>query len=775
MSFLNRFSIRVKLTSGFVIVTLLLAVTAGLGYAYLRVVNQRVADVSSETGPLQTLGQVKASLHQIRGDVYQFFLIPAPHAEATPAPTAPAATSVNCGTCHADQLTVAHHGVEGQDPADTTRCAVCHVTQVNNPQHGQSSQAASTASISSTAASAECTACHPNTVIEQQRTQTNLSVQSQIMAIQRLMDSFRATALTAAELAELKTFDEAWTVHQRIMNDVFAQSQAGSDRDALHRLVGGDALKSQAAVEESVSRLEMIIQGLATDSQQRSTEAFNSATGVLTLVGILGTVVALVLGIVIVQNITSPLKVMTRGLDNLQQGILNHNMPPALLQRRDEIGATVRGLDATEHYLVEMAGVARQMARGDLTARISLRCADDELGQSFDRMITSLSQLVEQVVDSAAGVSQGAADIDEATRQSSAATTQMAAVLERVAAGTAHEAESIAGASRAMAALQKAIDEIAQGAQAQSQAVVRNTAAMTQLATFVAQIRQGASEQAQSLNQAAAARQHLMEVVQQISTASSETSTGTGRGTGKAQPNREAGLATNATTTRLADKVRELGQRSIEIGAIIETIDDLAAQTNLLALNAAIEAARAGEQGKGFAVVADEVRKLAEKSAQATKEIAEMVRGVQADSAETVNAMGQAVEAMHSADSALDQAVVKAMEISTQNLETAEAVRQLSDHIATDLQAVRAVAAANTSATEGMASDASHVMQQIDGITRVNTENCSAVNEITETVKLTSAQVQAVAASTAAQAEMAEGLRELVAQFKLSESETASQ
>ncbi|MDF2930529.1 MAG: methyl-accepting chemotaxis sensory transducer [Anaerospora sp.] len=95
----------------------------------------------------------------------------------------------------------------------------------------------------------------------------------------------------------------------------------------------------------------------------------------------------------------------------------------------------------------------------------------------------------------------------------------------------------------------------------------------------------------------------------------------------------------NQTVQSSAQVVGRLGERSVQISEIVDTITELAEQTNLLALNAAIEAARAGEQGRGFAVVADEVRKLAEKSAEAAKHIAQLIKEIQSETNQAVTAM----------------------------------------------------------------------------------------------------------------------------------------
>jgi methyl-accepting chemotaxis protein len=111
---------------------------------------------------------------------------------------------------------------------------------------------------------------------------------------------------------------------------------------------------------------------------------------------------------------------------------------------------------------------------------------------------------------------------------------------------------------------------------------------------------------------------------------------------------REWMQAVSTGTVKAVANIENLGARSHEIGQIVEAIDDIASQTNLLALNAAIEAARAGEQGRGFAVVAGEVRRLAERTSQATREIAAVIQSLQAITADAVRQVREsAAEAEH--------------------------------------------------------------------------------------------------------------------------------
>jgi methyl-accepting chemotaxis protein len=367
------------------------------------------------------------------------------------------------------------------------------------------------------------------------------------------------------------------------------------------------------------------------------------------------------------------------------------------------VGAVVLIARSIARPLAMGASFAKQIAEGNLTSTLDVGTRRDEIGE----LAGALNQMT-------GGLRQMTREIQEGAGQLASSSEELSASSQQLAEGAQSQASTLEETSAAVEELASSVGQVAESARSQSVTATETTARMEEILTSVANV-------SKTLEKVAASAGGSVE---------------------KAQ-------AGARSVKEAVEAITVIAQSSEKIVGIVNVISDIADQTNLLSLNASIEAARAGEHGRGFAVVADEVSKLADRSAQSTKEIESLIK-------ETLTQVQRGVALAEGSGASMKEVISGAMTASLMVLELQKSV---------ELQqaSIRQTAASVTHLNE-----MSHGISLATDEQNVNSQQVSkaieSVNDITQQAATSAVQM---ATSTEELARMAQRLQGLVARFQL--------
>ncbi|GCL72778.1 methyl-accepting chemotaxis protein [Paenibacillus naphthalenovorans] len=353
--------------------------------------------------------------------------------------------------------------------------------------------------------------------------------------------------------------------------------------------------------------------------------------------------------------------------------------------------------------ILTIAASAKEISSGILTGDdIKVKNRDEiaDLANSFNQMKMNLRHLIGQVSNNAKQVSATSHDLFESAEQTSKATEQISIAIQEVALGSEKQVHSAAEANQAAAEILRGMNQAALSIQS------------------VADLTTTANEKATAGNKVVTQAMEQMNVMQR-------------------------------SVGHTAEVMNALGEKSKEIGHIVQLITEISNQTNLLALNAAIEAARAGEHGRGFAVVADEVRKLAEQSGDAAGQIRQLIGEVQAEADKAVQSMDEGANV-----------ILEGIQMVHQSGEAFRDIVKAIEQVAAESQEVSAIIEQVNSSSQSMA-------EMMEGVAHIAEQSAGNTQNVAASAEEQNASMEEISASAESLSKMAQDLQEMISKFKV--------
>lgn len=513
-------------------------------------------------------------------------------------------------------------------------------------------------------------------------------------------------------IAVIKEAGDSWAAFRDTTDNEIIPAIYDDRIDDARRLVLGIQKERHGKFTSMTNKLVETARQNAAQHVQDAGKRFVLMTIVFMAAGLVAVGAAVLMGIFLSRSIATPAIIMSNAAQKIASGDLDVNIET---KSKDEIGVLANAFREMIIYLKDMSNTAEQIAGGDLRGNVIPKSEKDILGNAFRKMLGELRGIITEIRSGGDQIASASAEI-ASTAEQAARNNEAAATAVEETTATMHE-------------MSANIQNVAKSSQGQASSVTQTSASIEQMIHSI---------------------QRIADTAQQLVELSKKTGNAVDAGLEAVIKSVKGTDEINKAITHSADTIAALGARAEDIGKIVDVIDDIADQTNLLALNAAIEAARAGEQGLGFAVVAEEVRKLAERSAKSTKEIAELISGIQKEAQEAVKIMEKSTQIVekgielskHVEDSlkAISHSVV---EVDRYSKETGAATQEQnsgSTQIAKATENLREITHEISSATEEQASAAEQIVKTMEKMREMVNQNASATAELASSAEQLSSQ-----------------------------------
>ncbi len=554
--------------------------------------------------------------------------------------------------------------------------------------------------------------------------------------IDTLLVQLEKSNLSEATLAELSEVKTIWQNYKNLVADgiVSAAVTKNYEMAAVVATTSGEEVGTQL-----VEKFDNIIAGLETEAEilNANIDAEISSTRIWIIIGMLaGSGIFLLSILVLAPAISKPIKSLMKVLKEFSLGNFDAEVD---IKSKDEFGDLADAIKDLRTSQREKVSAAERIAEGHFE-KVKPASDKDALAHSFNKEVETIEGLLKEAEKLIKANREGKLDVRGDSSKFSgswkeiieginsileavvAPIDEASQVLENMAKGDFRERMTgdykgdyqliKNNVNKVVDSLNRVIGEVAESSEALSSSA-------SQISSSTEEMAAGASEQSSQTTEVASSIEEMTKTILE-NTKNATDAAGSAKEAGdKAKDGGEVVVETIRGINRIAEVVskssetiKQLGKSSNQIGEIVQVIDEIADQTNLLALNAAIEAARAGEQGRGFAVVADEVRKLAERTTKATKEIATMIKHIQNDTSGAVESIEEGTKE-----------VVKGKELANK---AGDALKEIINHS----EKVSEIIAQLASASEEQTSTSELISRNIEAISNVTHQSAQGTQQI---------------------------------------------